>query len=302
MKKKKAPQPSRRDTTVLRQLVELIPAYLVPKLARECGLTAQARTFSPWSHVVAMIYAQVSHACGLNDVCDALRLHVTALFGLRAATGDYSPIIANNFVHGGTTLSGATATTGFFMVNGVTGGRQRVVNNIFEAGSGDEQYGVREENHNADPNPFQNNNLTLDPAGGGTASAAYWNCNPTTCGIELTADETNTLLSTDGQATVGQGGNISDPACLDAAAAISGGAILRGTSAACGGVSCCTDAGLERNASASSSSCSMCETPFVDFNGVQRLTQEINPDAICDATLGDAMSGDSVPDIGPIED
>lgn len=27
-----------------------------------------------------MLYAQVSHAFGHNDVCDALRLHLTALF------------------------------------------------------------------------------------------------------------------------------------------------------------------------------------------------------------------------------
>lgn len=70
---------------MLRQLVELIPPHLVPKLARETGVAEQARTFTPWSHVVAMLYAQISHAFGLNDVCDALRLQVTALFGIRAA-------------------------------------------------------------------------------------------------------------------------------------------------------------------------------------------------------------------------
>lgn len=86
MKKKKTKQPSRRHHTVLRQIVELIPAYLVPKLARETGIDDRARTFSPWSHTVAMIYAQVSHAFGLNDVCDALRLQLSALFALRKAT------------------------------------------------------------------------------------------------------------------------------------------------------------------------------------------------------------------------
>ncbi len=86
MKNKKPKQPSRRHTTILRQLVELIPPYLVPKLARETAVTEQARTFSPWSHVVTMLYAQVSHAFGLNDVCDALRLQVTALCAMRGAT------------------------------------------------------------------------------------------------------------------------------------------------------------------------------------------------------------------------
>jgi hypothetical protein len=86
MKTNKKHQPSQRNHTVLRQLVELIPAHLVPKLARETGVEDRARTFSPWSHVVAMIYAQVSHALGLNDVCDALRLRVSALAAMRGAT------------------------------------------------------------------------------------------------------------------------------------------------------------------------------------------------------------------------
>ncbi len=36
-------------------------------------------------HVVAMLYAQISHALSLNDVCDALKLRLTSLFGIRAA-------------------------------------------------------------------------------------------------------------------------------------------------------------------------------------------------------------------------
>jgi len=86
---KKARQPNRRDPTVLRQLVGLIPPDLGPQLARACGLNtvnAQSRTFSPWSHVAAMIYAQVSHTYRLNQVGDARRLHVTALLGLRSAS------------------------------------------------------------------------------------------------------------------------------------------------------------------------------------------------------------------------
>jgi hypothetical protein len=71
---------------VLRQLVELIPAYLVPRLAREHGVEGRARTFSPWSHVVALLYAQFNHALSLNDVCDGLQLHATPLRALRGAT------------------------------------------------------------------------------------------------------------------------------------------------------------------------------------------------------------------------
>jgi hypothetical protein len=79
-----APAPSK--LSILRQLCNLIPNHLVPKLARETGVEAQARTFSPWSHVVSMIYAQISHSIGLNDVCDALRLHSGPLSALRGAT------------------------------------------------------------------------------------------------------------------------------------------------------------------------------------------------------------------------
>lgn len=72
--------------TVLRQLVELIPGYLVPRLAREHRVDEQARSFSPWSHVVALLYAQLYHALSLNDVCDGLRAWTTPLRGLRGAT------------------------------------------------------------------------------------------------------------------------------------------------------------------------------------------------------------------------
>jgi hypothetical protein len=40
--------------------------------ARETGVEAQARTFSVLSHLSAMLFAQLSHAISLNDVCDWL--------------------------------------------------------------------------------------------------------------------------------------------------------------------------------------------------------------------------------------
>ena len=85
MKPKMSTQPNRRHITILRQLCQLIPPHLVPKLARATGVDLKERTFSAWSHVVAMIYAQISHSWSLNDVCDGLRLHMTPLFAIRAA-------------------------------------------------------------------------------------------------------------------------------------------------------------------------------------------------------------------------
>jgi hypothetical protein len=59
---------------------------LVPALSRATGAEEKARTYSAWSHVVAMLYAQLTHALGLNDVCDALRLHSGPLSAIRGAT------------------------------------------------------------------------------------------------------------------------------------------------------------------------------------------------------------------------
>lgn len=71
---------------MLRQICNFIPEFLVPKLARETGTDKKSRTFTPWSHVVALLYAQLTHSIGLNDVCDALRLHSGPLSSLRGAT------------------------------------------------------------------------------------------------------------------------------------------------------------------------------------------------------------------------
>src|SRR5260370_5114550 len=84
--KKRNTKPTGSKFSVFRQLCNLIPPHLVPKLARETGVDSMARSFSPWSHVVSMLFAQLTHAIGLNDVCDALRLHSGPLSALRAAT------------------------------------------------------------------------------------------------------------------------------------------------------------------------------------------------------------------------
>lgn len=87
--------PVRSQFSVLRQICNFIPSYLVPKLARETGVEKKARTFSPWSHLVSLLYAQLTHAIGLNDVCDGLRLHSGLLVTLRGAT----PPSRNNLSH-----------------------------------------------------------------------------------------------------------------------------------------------------------------------------------------------------------
>ena len=81
---KLVPAPSK--VNLLRQVCNFIPEFLVPKLARETGVEKMVRTFSAWSHVVSLLYAQLTHSIGLNDVCDALSLHSGPLSSLRGAT------------------------------------------------------------------------------------------------------------------------------------------------------------------------------------------------------------------------
>jgi hypothetical protein len=77
-------KPATSKFTILKQVVDTIPAYLVPKLARKYDI--DSRSFSPWSHVVSLAFSQVAHSLSLNDVCDTLRNHESALSTLRGAT------------------------------------------------------------------------------------------------------------------------------------------------------------------------------------------------------------------------
>lgn len=78
--------PARDEYTTFKQVLDLIPRNLVPKLAREHGVSPRCRTFSPWSHVSSMLFAQFSHALSLNDICDTLHHHSGVLTTCRCAT------------------------------------------------------------------------------------------------------------------------------------------------------------------------------------------------------------------------
>ncbi len=97
---------------LLRQICTFIPEFLVAKIARETKAEEKARTFSPWSHVVALLYAQLTHSIGLNDVCDALRLHSGPLSSLRGAT----PPSRNNLSHADKVRPAAMAEKLFWFV------------------------------------------------------------------------------------------------------------------------------------------------------------------------------------------
>jgi hypothetical protein len=86
MNKKKQSNQRRHNLSTFRQLCNFIPVFLVPKLARETGVDKLCRRLSAWSHVVAMLYAQLTHSIGLNDLCDSLGLHSGPLSAIRGAT------------------------------------------------------------------------------------------------------------------------------------------------------------------------------------------------------------------------
>jgi len=85
MKKHKI-KPTRSKFSILRQICNFIPQYEVSKIARTTGVEDKSRTFTPWSHVVSLGYAQLTHSIGLNDLCDSLQLHSGPLASIRGAT------------------------------------------------------------------------------------------------------------------------------------------------------------------------------------------------------------------------
>ncbi len=84
--KKQHITPTRSQFNILRQICNHIPPHLVSQIARDTGVEDKSRTFTPWSHVVSLLYGQLTHSIGLNDLCDSLQLHSGPLSTLRGAT------------------------------------------------------------------------------------------------------------------------------------------------------------------------------------------------------------------------
>jgi len=70
---------------ILKQICEHIPGHLVSKSAHEFDVDKRSRTFTPWSHLVSLMYAQLSHSLSLNDVCDSMNTHSGKLTKVRGA-------------------------------------------------------------------------------------------------------------------------------------------------------------------------------------------------------------------------
>lgn len=106
--------PLKHKMAVLKQIYKLIPRNLVPKLAHKHGVDKQSRSFSPGSHVLALVFGQLSHALGLNDICDTLRNHKGVLTTIRDAV----PPSRNGFSHANRTRNADMAEDLFWSVLG----------------------------------------------------------------------------------------------------------------------------------------------------------------------------------------
>lgn len=76
---------TRHNYSVLKQICNLIPRNLVSNLAKEHGVNKQSRSFTPWSHVVTMLYSQLAHSLSLNDISDSLGNHEGLVCTIRGA-------------------------------------------------------------------------------------------------------------------------------------------------------------------------------------------------------------------------
>ena len=78
-------QPPRHQFTILKLMCDLMPSHLVSDLTKKHGVEDQCRSITPWSHLVSLMFAQISHALSLNDVCDTLDNHSGVLTTIRRA-------------------------------------------------------------------------------------------------------------------------------------------------------------------------------------------------------------------------
>ncbi len=83
-KRRTSPKSAKTIYSAIHQIVQWIPPGLPDKIAQENG--ADIRTFSCNSHVVSLLYAHLSRAASLNEICDAAKLHEPEWNRIRGAT------------------------------------------------------------------------------------------------------------------------------------------------------------------------------------------------------------------------
>lgn len=78
-------KPAKANFSIFRQICQIIPGNFLQQITQQLKTEKEARTFTSWSHLTAMIYAQLAHSQSLNDLCDALNLEESALRTIRGA-------------------------------------------------------------------------------------------------------------------------------------------------------------------------------------------------------------------------
>jgi hypothetical protein len=81
MKKNKSKKATVSVYTTLQQIVQLIPRWMIPKIANDVGV--DTRGFSVTSHIVSLLFGQLAHTFSLNEICDACAIHEKKLTRIR---------------------------------------------------------------------------------------------------------------------------------------------------------------------------------------------------------------------------
>ena len=102
--------PQKNNMSVLAQISSWIPDRIADNLAKKYKI--QTRSFSPFSHVLAMVYAHLAHSLSLNDLCDDLRNHAGTLSQIRSCT----PPSRNGLSHANRTRNADMAEELFWAV------------------------------------------------------------------------------------------------------------------------------------------------------------------------------------------
>jgi hypothetical protein len=76
-----------RQTTVLKEILKLMPRWQFERMAERHGADYRVRTLSSWSQFLALVYAQLAGATSLREVTAALSSHRSALYHLGVAKG-----------------------------------------------------------------------------------------------------------------------------------------------------------------------------------------------------------------------
>ena len=78
---------------ILRQVVTLIPPGIIHEIDKD--VRHRYKGFSVWSHIVALIYQQLTRTASLNGVCDAAKVHESEWGLLRDATVPHRNTLSN---------------------------------------------------------------------------------------------------------------------------------------------------------------------------------------------------------------